>query len=172
MKMIKSFKINLRQGYILRGLKKRKIDITEEVLAEKLGEIQGLIKPATIYDTLKPEVFRGCCEAGKSIAVSFLAVTLGKDVETLEKNEITMLSLTDGLEIAQGFVMKLLQIEAEDERCNLAEAVELEPRKVFENQKLLKTIDFSKLDVSFSDNIVSPENTKFFTVNWSLRKKK
>lgn len=171
--MIKNFKVNLRQGYIFRELKKRKIAAgPEEEFTEKLKEIQSRIKPATVYDSFKPEIFRSHFDAGKALVVSLFAVTLGNAVETPEKNEITDASLKDGLDVAKNFVTKLIQIEAEEEHCELMEPVEMEPEKIFKNQKILKTLDFSKIDIKFQDNVISPENTKFFTINWILKKKK
>jgi hypothetical protein len=172
MKLIKNFKINLRQGYIFRELKKRKIDISEEDLTEKLKKIQNLIKSATVYDSLKPDVFRGSFDIGKSVCVSLIAVTLGKDVESLDKNEVVEVSLNDGLGVAQNFVLKLVQIESEEEHCELTEPFEIEPQKVFENQKILKTMDFSKISIKYEGNLMFPVNTKFYGVNWLLKKKK
>ncbi|HAM39046.1 MAG: hypothetical protein A2474_00910 [Elusimicrobia bacterium RIFOXYC2_FULL_34_12] len=172
MKLIKNFKINLRQGYIFRDLKKQKFDISEDLLSEKLNEIQKNIKPATVYDSFKPDVFRGYFDLGKSIAVSLFTVTLGKDVELLEKNEIIKSSLSDGLDVAKCFTIKLIEIEAEKEHCEIVEPLEIEPPKIFENYKILKSMDFSKIGVRFEYNKISPEYTKFFACNWLLRKKK
>ncbi|OGS45987.1 MAG: hypothetical protein A2539_06645 [Elusimicrobia bacterium RIFOXYD2_FULL_34_15] len=172
MKLIRNFKINLRQGYIFRELKKRKIDISEEILAEKIKEIQKNIKPATVYDSFKPDVFRGYFELGKSIAISLSSITLGKDVESLEKNEITDVSLKDGLDVARHFIFKLIEMEAEEEHCEVTEPIEIDSPKIFENYKILKEVDFSKIGVKFEYNKIFPEYTKFFAINWLLKKKK
>ena len=97
MKMIKNFRITLRQGYILRDLKKKKFEISEEQISEKLKEIHSYLKPATVYETFNPVVFGKKIDFGKSVAVTLFAVTLGKEVETLDKNEILDAALKDGL---------------------------------------------------------------------------
>jgi len=171
--MIKNFKIALRQGYIFRDLKKKKMVVdNENELSEKIKEIQNNIKPATVYETFNPAVFGEKIDSGKSIAATLFAVTLGKEVETLYKNEILDTSLKDGLEAAKNFVLKLIQKEAEEERCELLEPIAVEPAVVFENQKNLSKMDFSKIGIKFESGILSPANTKFFAVGWLLKKKK
>ncbi|MDD5687082.1 MAG: hypothetical protein PHE88_04535 [Elusimicrobia bacterium] len=170
--MIKSFKIELRQGYIFRELKKRKVEVSEEELSEKVKEIQKCIKPATVYDSFNPAIFQKKIDFGKSVAFSLFAVTLGKEVEALEKSDIVEASLMDGLEVAKHFVLKLVQIEAEQEHCELLEVIKVEPQKVFENQKILNTIEFSKVDIKYEAETVSPEYTRFFAVGWVLKRKR
>lgn len=174
MKMIKNFRINLRQGYIFRDVKKKKnaAEISEERLSEKLKEIHSHLKPATVYETFNPAVFGKKIDFGKSVAVSLFAGTLGKEVETLCKNEILDAALKDGLEVCKNFVLKLIQIEAEQEHCELLEPTGVEPAAVFENQKILSKMDFSKIGIKFESAVLFPANTKFFVVGWILKKKK
>lgn len=170
--MIRNFKIVLRQGYIFWDLKKKKFEISEEGLSEKIKEIQKSIKPATIYETFNPAIFGKKINFGKSIAVSLFAVTLGSEIETLEKNGILDAALKDGIEVTKNFVLKLIHLEAEEEHCELLEPVAVESSIIFENQKILSKIDFSKIDVKFKTGVLTPVNTKFFVVGWLLKKKK
>jgi len=170
--MIKNFKINLRQGYIFRDLKKKKTDISENELSERLKEIHSHLKPATIYETFNLAVFGKKIDFGKSVAVSLFAGTLGKEVETLCRNEILDAALKDGLDVCKNFVLKLIQIESEQEHCELVEPTEVEPSIIFENTKILSKMDFSKIGVKFESGILTPVNTKFFVIGWVLKKKK
>jgi len=170
--MIKNFKINLRQGYIFRDLKKKKFEISEQQLSKKLKEIHSHLKPATVYETFNPAVFGKKIDFGKSVAVSLFAITMGSAAETLEKNEIFEAALKDGIEVAKNFVFKLIHIEAEKEHCELLEPTEVEPSIIFENQKILSKIDFSKIGIKFEDVGLTPVNTKFFVIGWLLKKKK
>jgi len=171
-KLIKNFKIALRQGYIFWDLKKKKIDISEEELSQKLKEIQLCIKPATVYETFNPTVFGKKLDFGKSVAITFFAVTLCKEVETLDKNKITDAALKDGMEVCKNFVLKLIQIETEEEHCELLEPTEVEPSIIFGNQKVLSKIDFTKIGIKFELGNLTPVSTKFFAVGWLLKKKK
>lgn len=172
MKLIKNFRIALRQGYIFRELKKRKIEIPEEELPQKLNEIQACIKPATAYETFNPAVFGKKLDFGKSVAATLFAVTLGNEIETLSKNEILDASVKDGLEVCKNFVLKLIRTEAEEEHCELLEPAQIEPAIIFENQKISSKMDFSKIEIKFESGILSPIYTKFFIVDWLLKKKK
>ncbi|MDO8735247.1 MAG: hypothetical protein Q7K21_08845, partial [Elusimicrobiota bacterium] len=100
------------------------------------------------------------------------AVTLGNEVESLEKNEILDTSLKDCIEVAKNFVLKLIQKEAEEEHCELLEPTGVEPSIIFANPKILSKIDFSKIGIKFESSILSPANTKFFVIGWLLNKKK
>jgi len=162
----------LRQGYVFRDLKKKKIDISEEELSQKLKEIQNNIKLATVYETFNPAVFGKKIDFGKSVAVSLFAITLGSEIETLDKNEILDTSLKDGLEVAKNFVLKLIQKEAEEEHCELLEPTEVDPSIIFANQKVLSKMDFSKIGIKFESGGLTPVNTKFFVLGWTLKKKK
>lgn len=172
MKLIKNFRITLRQGYIFRDLKKKKTDISEQQLSEKLKEIHSHLKPATIYETFNPAVFGKKIDFGKSVAATLFAITLGSEVETLEKNEIIDAALKDGIEVAKIFVFKLIHIESEEEHCELLEPTEVEPSVIFENPKILSKMDFSKVGIKFESGGLSPIYTKFFVVGWLLKKKK
>ena len=172
MKMIKNFRITLRQGYILRDLKKKKFEISEEQISEKLKEIHSYLKPATVYETFNPVVFGKKIDFGKSVAVTLFAVTLGKEVETLDKNEILDASFKDGLEVCKNFVLKLIQIESEEEHCELLEPTEVESAVIFENPKILSKMDFSKIGIKFESDGLTPVNTKFFVIGWLLKKRK
>ncbi|MFH0948603.1 MAG: hypothetical protein V1833_06385, partial [Elusimicrobiota bacterium] len=109
MKLIKNFKVILRQGYVFRELKRKKVQISENEQTQKLTEIQQKIISATIYETFNTAVFGKKIELGKSISVSLFAVTLGKEIETLPKDEIIEASVKDGLEVAKNFALKLIQ---------------------------------------------------------------
>ena len=170
--MIKNFKIVLRQGYILRSLRKTDKAITEQELSDRISEIQKHLKPATIYDTLAPALFKKSEEFGKAVAISLFAVTLGEEVESLEKTEILSVSLKDGLEAAKTFVLKLIQLEAEEEHCEILEPVEVGPEVIFENKKILSKIDFAKIGIKFESGILKPENTKFMLAGWLVKKRK
>ncbi|MBI5573966.1 MAG: hypothetical protein HY919_05370 [Elusimicrobia bacterium] len=172
MKLIKNFRIALRRGYVFRDLKKKKIEISEEELSRKLKEIHSHLKSATVYETFNPAVFGKKTDFGKSIAVTLFAVTLGKEIETLCKNEILDASVKDGLEVCKNFILKLIQIEAEEEHCELLEPTEVEPTIVFENQKILSKMDFSKIGIKFESGNLAPVNTKLFVIGWLLKKKK
>ncbi len=172
MKLIKNFRIALRQGYIFRDLKKKKFEISEEQLSEKLKEIHLHLKSATVYETFNPAVFGKKIDFGKSVAATLFAITLGSIVETLEKNEILDTSLRDGCEVIKNFVLKLIQKEAEEEHCELLEPTEVEPSIIFANQKILSKMDFSKIGIKFESGGLTPVNTKFYVVGWLLKKKK
>ena len=172
MKMIKNFKINLRQGYVFREVKKKKIEISEEELSQKLKEIQSCIKPATVYETFSPAVFGKKIDFGKSIAATLFAITLGKEIETLCKNEILDASVKDGLEVCKNFILKLIYLEAEEEHCELLETTEVESSIISENQKILQKMDFSKIGIKFESGGLIPVSTKFFVIGWLLKKKK
>ncbi|MEW6557348.1 MAG: hypothetical protein AB1349_08335 [Elusimicrobiota bacterium] len=207
MKLIKNFRIALRQGYIFRDIKKkkkmqglvpiligtskpealhnnvaensfsvkrseRKIELPEQALSEKLKEIQNNIKPATIYETFNPAVFGKKIDFGKSIAVTVFAVTLGTEIELLKKNEILDAALKDGFEVTKNFTAKLIQLEAEEEHCELMEPMEIEPSLIFENKKILAKLDFLKIDIKFGKDVLIPGNTKFFAIGWLLKRKK
>lgn len=172
MKMIKNFRIALRQGYIFRDLKKRKFEISEQELSAKIEEIQKQIKSSTVYETFNPAVFGKKFDFGKSVAVTLFAVTFGKEVESLHKNEIFDVVLKDWLEVAKNFIFKLIQLEAEKEHCELLEPIEVEPSIIFGNRKILSKMDFSKINVKFESGVLSPINTKFFVIRWLLKRKK
>ena len=172
MKLIKNFKINLRHGYILRDLRKLKIEVSEDDVISKSDELQKIFKSGTLYDSFKPEIFRDYSDFGKSVTVTLFAVTLGVEVEKLEKDAITEAALKDGLEVGKTFALKLIEMEAENEDCELTDSAEIEPQKIFENEKVLKTIDFSKIDIKFEAGILSPVYTKFYCVGWLPKKKK
>ncbi|MFH1540312.1 MAG: hypothetical protein ABID79_00415 [Elusimicrobiota bacterium] len=169
MKVIKNFKIILRQGYIFRDLKKRGIEISKEQLFEKLNKIQAHIKSATVYETFNPDIFRKKINFGKPVVVSLFVVTVGNVVETIEKDEIFTTAIKDALFVAKNFILKLIQKEAEEDHCGLTEIIEVEPSYIFENRKILAVMDFSKIGVKFENGIALPENTKFFVVGQILK---
>jgi len=172
MKKIKNFKIDLRQGYILRELKKRKISISEEELYEKIKSVQDAILPATIYYTFSSSDVAGIIDRGDAVSVSVYAVTLGKKLDAIASDEVTGIIIDDAIDIAANFVKKLIQIEAEDDRCELLEPVEIPPAAVFSNSKLCEVMEFSKIDILFDNGRIAPQRTKFFSIGWLLKKRR
>lgn len=172
MKKIKNFKITLRQGYILRELKKRGISISEEDLYEKIKAVQDALAPATIYDTFSSSDPAGIINCGASVSVSIYAVTLGKKLDAVPADEVTSIIIGDAMAASVNFVKKLVQIEAEKDRCELLDAVEMPFADVFSNSKLCEAMEFLKIDVSFDGGRISPGYTQFYSIGWLLKKKK
>jgi len=172
MKKIKNFKIDQRQGYILRELKKRNISISEEELYEKIKEVQDAVLPATIYDTFSSTDPSGIIDCGDAVSISVFAVTLGKNLDVIASGEITGVIIDDAMDASVNFVKKLIQIEAEEDHCELLEPVEMPPDSVYSNSKLCKAMEFSKIDIQFDNGRVLPKSTRFYSIGWLLKKRK
>ena len=172
MKKIKNFKVDLRQGYILRELKKRGLAVSEEDLYEKIRVVQDAISPATIYDTFSSSGPEKIIDSGGAVSVSVFAVTLGKKLDAVPQDEITGVIIADAMDASINFVKKLLLIEAEVEHCELLDIAEMPPAAVSSNKKLCDAMEFHKIDLDFDGGRVSPSYTKFYSVGWLLKKRK
>jgi hypothetical protein len=172
MKKIKNFKIELRKGYILRELKKRGIVVTEDELCGKMETLAGLIKPATVYETFKPEDVVSIWAGPVSVSVSIFAVTLGMPQQEAASDGVDEAILKDAMDASVGFVEKLLRMEADKENCDLTELVAAAPTAVAEVPAVMAELNFPRISVSVEGGAMSPKHTRLCAVGWILRRKR
>ncbi|OQA89692.1 MAG: hypothetical protein BWY26_01589 [Elusimicrobia bacterium ADurb.Bin231] len=171
MKKIKNFRLELRRGYIERELRKNKQEVPAEELKTRIQEIQSVALPATVYATFSADIFKtGEC-VKKAEYVSIVALVLNGISDELPKDDIYRAIIKDAFDFSIDLIIKLIEIEASKEECDLSSPEEVSPENLFSVKEVCDNIKFSKIGISYSEGVLSPAMTKFFKVYWLSKRK-
>lgn len=178
---IKNFKVNFRIKEVYRYLKEKNITITPEIdtltsIIDK--ELSEFIVPSAVFETysIKREEIKHIISnfsiPKNAQEISFIVATLGKKVNefitsiTDEIKKVTTEAiLRDYLESSVIFICKLLQEQNKDLEMG---TIFLVPENLHEN--IINLLEAQKIDVSYSQQKLSPEYTSINYTLWFRKK--
>lgn len=180
---IKKIKLTTRLREIYNNLKQRGITITPEIetmvsiVDKKISEI---IVPSVLFETFdikdaKIQEVKNQLEIPKNVGfISFILVTLGKEVDSIIEKEneeinkmITDVVLTEYLNAGIRFVYKILEEQTE-------ENFDLSSVFIVHNESydtVFKLLDTQKIGVSYNSSTFSPKYSSINYLFWFRKRK-